>query len=181
MENYIERLNDVNSRINTTNIKGKSYAEVNQRVLAFWELFPNGRIVTKQLADDGSRCEFMAAVYRDKADEQATSTGHAFEVKSGHINSTSYIENCETSAVGRALAFMGIGATVAIASADEVANAIATQEAQPTREKKEPPAQGEFTAKCKNCGKRYTFNSQEQYKGFLTDPKCCPKPDWQVE
>lgn len=51
-------------------------------------------------------------------------TGHAEEVRgSTNINKTSALENCETSAVGRALAFIGRGGTE-IASADEVVNAI---------------------------------------------------------
>lgn len=56
-------------------------------------------------------------------------TGHAHEVKgSSNINKTSHIENCETSAVGRALAMLGIGIDTSIASANEVETAIAKQE-----------------------------------------------------
>ena len=61
-------------------------------------------------------------------------TGHAQEDKaSSNINKTSYVENCETSAVGRALGFLGIGIETSIATADEVAMAIAKQEAQPAQ------------------------------------------------
>jgi hypothetical protein len=59
------------------------------------------------------------------------STGHAHEVKgSSNINKTSHIENCETSAVGRALAMLGIGIDTSIASANEVETAIAKQDDQ---------------------------------------------------
>lgn len=124
---YSEKLAEINARIGTTNIKGKDYAEVNQRILAFWELFPEGRIVTEKLEDTGSRCDFIARVY---SGDHLIATGHAFEEKKGTINSTSYIENCETSAVGRALGMLGIGATKALASAEEVASAIAQQNAK---------------------------------------------------
>lgn len=125
---YSERLAEVNKRIGTTSIKGKEYAEVNQRVLAFWELFPTGRIITKLISDNGERCDFECAVYAKEEDERPVATGHAFEEKKGMINSTSYIENCETSAVGRALGMLGIGATNALASTEEVKNAVAQQQ-----------------------------------------------------
>lgn len=127
---YIESLRDVNSRINTTNIKGKEYAEVNQRILAFWELFPNGRIYTDPQTTE-NRCDCVCEVYRDISDTYPAATGHAFEVKSGAINSTSYVENCETSAIGRALGILGIGATQAIASKEELENALALQNVNP--------------------------------------------------
>jgi hypothetical protein len=47
---------------------------------------------------------------------------------SSNINKTSYVENCETSAIGRALAMLGIGIDTSIASANEVSDAIAKQE-----------------------------------------------------
>lgn len=132
---YAERLAGVNSRIRTTSIKGKEYAEVNQRVLAFWELFPEGRIRTELLEDTGTRCTVVASVWRSPEEEWPAATGTAFEERKGTINSTSYLENCETSAVGRALGMLGIGATEALASAEEVAGAIAQQEATRGRER----------------------------------------------
>ena len=56
-------------------------------------------------------------------------------MKQGDVNSTSYVENCETSAIGRAIGFLGIGATTSIASADEVLNAMAHQKAQQSQPK----------------------------------------------
>ena len=135
MSDYAERLNEANKQLKFTNIKGKEYAEVNQRILAFWSLFPTGRIITKKTHDDGTRCEFECYVYREEEDEKPTVTGHAYETRQGNVNSTSYVENCETSAIGRALGLLGIGATTAIASADEVLNAIAQQEAAQNRSK----------------------------------------------
>lgn len=116
---------EVNDRLTRTNIKGRQYIDVAQRIQGFWELYPQGRIVTEMVADDGKRCVFKAEAY-DMADGGAglLATGHAYEVNSGRgVNATSYIENCETSAVGRALGMLGIGSTDSIASADEVMNA----------------------------------------------------------
>ena len=60
--------------------------------------------------------------------QRVIATGHAHEERaSSHINKTSYVENCETSAIGRALAMMGIGIDTSIASANEVNDAIAKQ------------------------------------------------------
>lgn len=116
---------EVNDRLTRTNIKGRQYIDVAQRIQGFWELYPQGRIVTEMVADDGKRCVFKAEAY-DMAEGGAglLATGHAYEVNSGRgVNATSYIENCETSAVGRALGMLGIGSTDSIASADEVMNA----------------------------------------------------------
>ena len=114
--------NEANATIPRINIKGKQYATVDARVAAFWELYPDGEIHTELLEDDGDRCLFKATAINGG---RVLATGHAFEVKgASHINKTSYIENCETSAVGRALGFLGIGSNGSIASADEVSNAI---------------------------------------------------------
>lgn len=129
-------LNEINERLPRVQIKGKDYIEVDQRVLAFRELYPDGRIVTQLLSDDGARCVFVANVYDD---DSLLATGHAFEDRnSGYINKTSYLENAETSAVGRALGFLGIGVIGSIASADEVRNAIEQQETQSKPRKAKP-------------------------------------------
>lgn len=71
-------------------------------------------------------CVFLAEI-KDENDN-VISTGHALEKEnSTFINKTSFLENCETSAVGRALAMIGIGVENSIGSAEEVANAIKNQ------------------------------------------------------
>lgn len=132
---------EVNDRLTRTNIKGRQYIDVAQRIQGFWELYPQGRIVTEMVADDGKRCVFKAEAY-DMAEGGAglLATGHAYEVNSGRgVNATSYIENCETSAVGRALGMLGIGSTDSIASADEVMNAQQRQ-AQAAKTAQKPAA-----------------------------------------
>lgn len=135
---------EVNDRLTRTNIKGRQYIDVAQRIQGFWELYPQGRIITEMVADDGKRCVFKAEAY-DMAEGGAglLATGHAYEVNSGRgVNATSYIENCETSAVGRALGMLGIGSTDSIASADEVMNAQQRQaQAAKTAQKPAPAPQ----------------------------------------
>lgn len=118
-----------NAAIRTTNIKGKEYAEVNQRVKAFRTLYPEGFITTEILCREGGLCIIKATVghYAD-GKSVILATGTAYEKEgSSQINRTSYIENCETSAVGRALGMAGFGIDTSIASADEMNNALLQQ------------------------------------------------------
>lgn len=111
-----------NSTIQTTDIKGKNYAEVNQRIKAFRMCCPNGLIETEIVSCADGVCVFKASVYDD--DRKLLGTGHAYEKEnSTFINKTSYIENCETSAVGRALGMCGFGIDASVCSAEELENA----------------------------------------------------------
>ena len=124
-----EELMKANEQIRTTDIKGKEYAEVNQRIKAFRMLYPNGCISTEIKSLENGVC-VMKAVILD-GEGNVLGTGHAYEKEgSTFINKTSYIENCETSAVGRALGMLGIGIDTSVASYEEVANAQAQQEAE---------------------------------------------------
>lgn len=81
------------------------YASVDERLPLFWADCPRGRIVTYLVVDDGTRIVMRAELYADIADQVPTTTGYAEEVRgSSMVNKTSALENCETSAVGRALA-----------------------------------------------------------------------------
>lgn len=114
-----------NETIITTDIKGKDYAEVNQRIKAFRMVYPTGTIETKMISNENGVCIFRAMIF---ANGNILATGTAYEKEnSTFINKTSYIENCETSAVGRALGMCGFGIDTSVASADEVQNAIANQ------------------------------------------------------
>ena len=111
----------------------KDYAEVNQRVKAFRMCFPTGKIETEILALDDKvvRMRATAGFYADDGHFVLLATGTAFEVKAAsNINQTSYIENCETSAVGRCLGFCGFGIETSICSAEEMTNALAQQTAR---------------------------------------------------
>ena len=124
-----ESLVKANAAIRTTNIKGKEYAEVNQRVKAFRTLYPEGFITTEILCREGGLCIIKATVgYYADGKSVILATGTAYEKEgSSQINRTSYIENCETSAVGRALGMAGFGIDTSIASADEMSNALLQQ------------------------------------------------------
>lgn len=122
-----EELKKANASIKTTNIQNKEYAEVNQRIKAFRMLYPEGFIRTEIVSLENGICIMRAEAGEG---ERILATGTAYEKEgSTFINKTSYIENCETSAVGRALGMLGIGIDTSVASAEEVGNAIAQQEA----------------------------------------------------
>ena len=124
-----------NESIETTPIKGKEYAEVPQRIRAFRMLYPEGFIVTDMLSNEDGVCVFRASVgYYEDGDPITIGVGTAYEKEnSTFINKTSYIENCETSAVGRALGMAGIGIDTSVASAEEVQTAILNQMETPER------------------------------------------------
>lgn len=121
-----EDIQKANETIKTTDIKGKEYAEVNQRIKAYRMVYPNGTIRTKLAKLENGICLFIAEVTNEYGEVIATGTAYEKE-NSTFINKTSYIENCETSAVGRALGMAGFGIDTSVASAEEVANTIENQ------------------------------------------------------
>lgn len=129
-----EQLAKANGTIKTTDIKGKEYAEVNQRIKVFRMLFPNGCIKTNILSLENGVVTMVAEIYDENKNLLATGTAQEKETSS-FINKTSFIENCETSAVGRALGMVGIGIETSVASFEEVTNAIANQD-KPSVQKK---------------------------------------------
>tara|TARA_B110000967_G_C18552708_1_gene396182 strand:+ start:117 stop:470 length:354 start_codon:yes stop_codon:yes gene_type:complete len=106
-------------------IQGKDYITVNERIKEFRKLHPNGQILNQVMANADGQVMFQCKIIVDGV---LVATAHAYEKEgSSFINKTSYIENCETSAVGRALGMYGIGIDTSLASADEVANAVTQQ------------------------------------------------------
>ena len=104
------------------------YVTVNTRIEKFYEKYPDGSIQTELISLQDGMCIYKAYAYRDREDTKPC-TGHAYEKEnSSFINKTSYIENCETSAVGRALAMMGFEIKKSIASREEVENSKLQQE-----------------------------------------------------
>lgn len=127
-----EDIQKASASIKTTDIRGKQYAEVNQRIKAFRMLCPNGCITSEILSNEDGVVVMKASVLDE--DGKLLGTGTAYEKEgSSTINKTSYIENCETSAVGRALAMCGFGIDLSVASFEEVSNAIEQQSAFPSR------------------------------------------------
>ena len=123
---------EVNKGVTYVAVKGKNYAEVAQRVQAFRKLIPGGYITTDIIKMDAGivYMKAEAGYYAEDGRRVMLATGLAFERQdASNINKTSFIENCETSAIGRALGFIGLGSEKGIASAEEVSHAIETQEA----------------------------------------------------
>lgn len=117
-------------KFKTTNIKGKEYVEVNERIKYFRESgeYTGWSLSTEVVHLDENSCVIKATIANNEG--YIVATGFAQEDKSSsYINKTSYVENCETSAWGRALANLGIGIDTSIASSNEVAIAIAKQNA----------------------------------------------------
>lgn len=132
-----QKLKEVNERLKPILIErkdkktgqtvSKDYNTVDQRIQGFRELYPNGSIQTEivsleKVTDSGKESGVVlmkATAFDDEG--RIIATGHALEKESAsYINQTSYIENCETSAVGRCLGIIGIGLTEAVASAEEI-------------------------------------------------------------
>ncbi len=106
------------------NIHGKEYKTVALRVKELHAM-KQGLCIETSVTVNGNLVLAKATI-RD-SDGRVRSTGHAEEDRTkGQINKTSALENAETSAVGRALAFFGLGGTE-IASADELVNALGQQ------------------------------------------------------
>ena len=137
-----ESIAKVNETLKTLDIKGKGYVQVTERIKAFRSICPNGTIKTDIINYDEESITMMASVIDE--DGRLLATGYARERQdASFINKTSYVENCETSAVGRALGMCGIGVDASMASAEEVANAIINQKKE--EPKKEAPKKGKGT------------------------------------
>jgi hypothetical protein len=86
----------------------EDYETVEERLVKFWKEHPDGRIDTTLVESTLQRFIVKAAIYRTEVDAQAWTTGYAEEtVSTRGVNSTSALENCETSAIGRALSNAG--------------------------------------------------------------------------
>ena len=125
----------------TGEVSKKDYAEVFQKIKAFRMLYPEGTISTELLSLKDGVAIFKASVSDEAGNLLGTGTAYEKE-GSSFINATSYIENCETSAVGRALSMCGIGIDLGVSSYEEVANAMLNQTKDPA-----PKVEGEVVKK----------------------------------
>jgi hypothetical protein len=112
----------------------EDYVPVAERLEKFYERFPDGRITTS-IVEHNLESGFVlmrAEVYRSPDDASPAATGHAFEVRGeSYVNKTSYIENAETSSVGRALAMLGFEVKRGIASREELQKTTRMESAAP--------------------------------------------------
>lgn len=134
-----ENIEQANKELGTVDIskgnKKTAYVMVNERVKAFRQICPSGSITTEIISLENGVVTMRAIVSDENGNIIATGMAQEKETSS-FINKTSFIENCETSAVGRALGFAGIGIDGSMASAEEVANAIIQQDQNKTEKVK---------------------------------------------
>jgi hypothetical protein len=108
------------------------YETVAQRLVRWWTEYPDGRIITSIHHYDGSTIIMRAECYNN--DDRLIATGYAEEVfGNSPVNKTSFLENCETSAIGRAISNSRIGHTGERASSTEMdkVNRVNSQPARP--------------------------------------------------
>lgn len=113
----------------TINIKGSNYITVNERLKYFrsQDTFAGWRINEEVEILNENEGVFKVTIYDSQGEPMASA--HAQEYRdNSYINKTSFLENGFTSALGRALGYLGIGIDTSIASADEVNNAVQNQE-----------------------------------------------------
>lgn len=113
----------------TINIKGKNYITVNERLKHFRTepTFKAWQINEQLVHIDEKEGIFKVTICDTKGVEMASA--HSQEYRdSSYINKTSFVENGFTSALGRALGYLGIGIDTSIASANEVQNAVKNQD-----------------------------------------------------
>ena len=134
------------AKLKTIDIKGRAYVPVNARLKYFRDTFPQYQLITEIINHEDEFCLIKASVISKEG--VVISTGHAYERTSqGFINKTSHVENCETSAVGRALAIFGIGIDAEVRSYEEMSNALDGQNTPKKKKGKENAYAKEQTIK----------------------------------
>jgi hypothetical protein len=99
----------------------EDYETVEERLAKFWKDYPDGLVHTDLVEHSTNRFVVKASIFRTEADAKAWTTGYAEETVSARgVNSTSALENCETSAIGRALANANYAAKGKRASREEM-------------------------------------------------------------
>jgi hypothetical protein len=99
----------------------EDYETVEERLIKFWAENKQGRVFTRLLESSATRFIVEAAIFRSHEDSQPWATGLAEETVQGRgVNATSALENCETSAIGRALANAGYATKGKRASREEM-------------------------------------------------------------
>jgi len=152
------------------NIHGKNYIEVKDRVLQFRAEHPDWSITTGVVnIGENNSILIKASVLDETGRVRATGLAHEFQAdKTSMVNSTSWVENCETSAIGRALASLGYGIEEAYASANEVQSAKQKQaEGQIVSSKKPKSWKFEPVPAGKNAGKPLGDLSEKQLLWYI--------------
>ena len=145
-------------------IKGKKYVLVADRIVYFNDTYPNGAISSTLVSSlDSPQIVIQTTVCPDVDKPSRVFTGYSqATVGDGYINKTAALENAETSAVGRALAMMGIGVIDSVASVDEINKAKQPPTViNPAIQKLRQQIQAEFT--------RLGIDDIDEIKSWLVD------------
>ena len=126
------------------------YETVESRLEKWWKDYPDGRVATKIEQATDTRYIVSAELYKTEADAKAYATGLASEnVSDRGVNSTSALENCETSAIGRALANAGYAAKGKRASREEMTKVVRSETFSVDRTEPMPISNDEWIAAAK--------------------------------
>ena len=183
-------------KIKTTKIGQKDYVDVSERILHFWALNPNWSILTSIEEVNLETGVVIIKAWVEDEKGRVRSTGHAHEFqadKKSRVNMTSFVENCETSAIGRALGTLGIGTEYGIASAFEVKlakekeaemKALQLKNYQDKADEVDPPTGGEQkivmevddVIKELDAGAETVAEASQAWKDQMTGKKKAPAP-----
>jgi len=151
----------MSEKLKTIDIHGRDYVQVNERIKWIRVNKPSWSITTELLHYSDDTCVFKACIFDGSG--HLLSTGHAFEDRNAsRINKTSYLENAESSAIGRAAGILGVGIDGSVASAEEVERAIDQQ--QQSQEKNQESKPTMLDAVLERLG-----NHREQVTSYLRE------------
>lgn len=157
------------------------YETVAERLEKFWTEYPDGRVLTKLQPSDDVSWVVRAEVYREGVDERPFATGLAHEViGQGNVNKTSALENCETSAIGRALAnghFAPKGDPAKRASREEMEKVERGAPAQikAPNDAATDPQKKKIAALLRGFGGEYPTSVYEHFNGAIPDASSITK------
>ena len=158
--------------LETINYQGKEYYEVSTRLNYFRRAkqYQGWRLKTKVVSQTEDSVLMKAMILDDKG--RVVATGHAIEKKDGsRVNQRNHVENCETSAVGRALGFLGIASDGSIASYEEVVNAVENQKKDSVKPATKPKAEKkkEYILETDNFKKVLLYMAKNKDKMSLSE------------
>ena len=113
----------------------KEYEPVENRIRAFWQKYPDGRLITdlQRVERADGRVEWIckSEAYTNQSDSRPQATGFATEIEgSSFINRSNASENCETSSIGRCLANLGFATKGKRPSREEMQKSLQNKTAQ---------------------------------------------------
>ena len=151
----------------TINIKGKEYVTVNERLKEFRNNFKDYALITEIVELEADFATVKASVIDEKGVIRATGFAREVVAKSP-INKYAFLENCETSAIGRALGNFGIGIDEAVCTADELIQKLSHEEEKPQKTDFEKAATAEKSANTKAINQAIKTGATEVKKKSKT-------------